>query len=175
MTIIEQQKVLDLHMQAFGEEEGPMISILVEEMLSEPGTISINIEEEDRIVGNIIFTPFKLDDYPAKKCYLLAPVGVLPEMHGKGIGKRLIEKGVEHLKSIGTDAIFVLGFPTYYGPRGFGPTYVILPFQTEVQRIDAWRMMELKPGVMAQVGGTSTASEAIMRPMFWDLSHRPNK
>lgn len=89
----------------------------------------------------------------------------------KGLGKELIEKGVAYLKSIDVDAIFVLGYPQYYGSKGFYPTYIILPYQTEVIRIDAWKMMELKPGSMAEVGGTSVASKAIMKPMLWDLNY----
>ncbi len=173
ISLEEKQEIQDLHLKAFGEHEGPVISNMVGEMLAQEETISINIKEDDRIVGNIIFTPFKLNDHPSKKCYLLAPVGVLPELHSKGLGKELIEKGVSHLKSLGTDAVFVLGYPKYYGSRGFSPTYVILPFQKEVKRIDAWKMMELKPGSMAEVGGTSVASDAIMKPMFWDIDYKP--
>ncbi len=78
-----------------------------------------------------------------------------------------------YLKSLDVDAIFVLGYPKYYGMRGFYPTYVALPYQTEVKRIDAWKMRELKPGSMAEVGGTSVACNAIMKPMFWDLNYEP--
>ena len=170
ITKKEKQEIQELHLQAFGKEEGPIIFNMVGEMLCEPETISINIEREDRVVGNIIFTPFKLNDHPDKKCYLLAPIGVLPELHGQGLGKELIEKGVERLKAIGVDDVFVLGYPQYYGLRGFYPTWVILPYQTEVKRIDAWKMMELKSGSMAEVGGTSIASDAIMKPMYWNLN-----
>ncbi len=140
-------------------------------MLDEPETISINIEKEDKIIGNVLFTPLKLNSHPDKKCFLLAPLGILPEFHGQGFGKELIEKGVAHLKTMDVDAIFVLGYPKYYGMRGFYPTYVTLPYQTEVKRIDAWKMMKLKSGSMAEVGGTSVACDAIMKPEFWDLNY----
>ena len=135
-------------------------------MLDKPETISINIEKEDKIIGNVLFTPFELNNHSDKKCYLLAPIGILPEFHGQGFGKELIEKGVAHLKTMDVDAIFVFGYPKYYGMRGFYPTYVALPYQTEVIRIDAWKMMELKSGSMAEVGGTSVACDAIMKPEF---------
>lgn len=169
----EKQEIQELHLKAFGKEEGPLIYDLAGDMLDEPETISINITRENRIIGNILFTPFTLNDHPEKKCYLLAPIGVLPGFHRQGLGKELIDKGVEHLKSLDVDAIFVLGHPEYYGIRGFYPTYVILPFQTEVIRIDAWKMRELKIGSMAEVGGTSVAASSIMKPKFFDLNYEP--
>ena len=64
----------------------------------------------------------------------------------------------------------MLGYPKCYGSRGFGPTWVIPPFHDSVKRIDAWKMMELKSGSMAEVGGQSEASDAIMKPEFWNVS-----
>lgn len=167
------QEIQELHLRAFGKKEGPIIFDLAGNMLDEPETISVNIEKKDKIVGNVLFTPFKLNEHPEKRCYLLAPIGVLPEFHQQGLGKELIEKGVTHLKSLHVDAIFVLGYPKYYGIRGFYPTYVALPYQTDVKRIDGWKMRELKLGSMAEVGGTSVACDAIMKPEFWDLNYDP--
>ena len=175
MTITnnEKREIKQLHLKAFGKEEGPVIRDLVDDMLEEQETISINIEIDDKLVGNVLFTPFKLNENPEKRCYLLAPIGILPEYQGQSLGKELIEKGVAHLKSLDVDAIFVLDYPKYYGIRGFYPTYVALPYQKEVMRIDAWKMRELKPGSMAEVGGTSVACDAIMKPEFWDLNYEP--
>lgn len=84
MTITKKEKqvIQELHLQAFGKEEGPIVFDMVGEMLDDPESISINIVQEENVVGNIIFTPFKLNDHIDKKCYLLAPVGVLSEFHG---------------------------------------------------------------------------------------------
>lgn len=163
-------EISELHLRAFGETEGPVILEMVSEMLAQPETISIDIMKGGKRGGNIIFTPLELKDHPEKKCFLLAPIAVEPDLQGKEIGKELIEEGVSQLKAIDADAIFVLGYPKYYGIRGFYPTWVILPFQDSVTRVDAWKMMELKSGSMAEVGGKSEACKAIMKPMFWDIS-----
>jgi len=173
ISITEKKEIQDLHLQAFGKEEGPLIYDMVGDMLSDPETISINLEQEGRVVGNVLFTPFKLNDHTDKKCYLLAPIGILPEMHGQGLGKELIDKGIAHLESMDVDAVFVLGYPKYYGIRDFYPTWVCLPYQTEVKRIDAWKMRELKSGSMAEVGGTSECCKSMQKPMFWDLNYEP--
>ena len=88
-------------------------------MLADDRTISIDAVHDDHQVGNVLFTPFRLDDHPDKKCYLLAPIGVEPELQGSLIGKRLIDEGIQRLEQLDTDAIFVLGWPRYYGTRGF--------------------------------------------------------
>mgnify|MGYP000633955455 CR=1 FL=1 len=161
--------IQDIHLQAF-ESDGPLVSNMAKEMLSQSETISINVERDGKVVGNIIFTPFKLNDHPDKKCFLLAPLGVLPEFQKQGVGKELIEKGVLHLKSIGTDAIFVMGHPDYYELRGFVTTEVIPPYDELVTFYDGWKMLEIQPGSMAEVGGTSVAADPIMKPIFWDTS-----
>lgn len=160
-------QIADLHRLAFGPSEGPAIADLVIEMLDDPETLSIDAMKDGRLVGNVVFTPFFLDAHPSKRCFLLSPIGVLPEQQGQGAGTWLIDEGAQRLRELGVDAIFVLGHPKYYGSRGFSPTWVIPPFHTELRRIDAWKMMELKSGSMAEVGGTSVASSAIMKPMFW--------
>ncbi|KZL26277.1 MULTISPECIES: GNAT family N-acetyltransferase [unclassified Pseudovibrio] len=166
-------EIQDLHLQAFGDEEGPVIEKMTEEFLLLPETISINVYRGLRIAGNILFSPFQLDDHPEKKCFLLAPLGVLPEHQGTGIGKELIEKGVYHLKLIGADAIFVLGHPSYYASRGFVQAKVLSPHHELMKHPEAWRMLEVKPGSMEGIAGTSVAAEPIMDPMFWDTSGRP--
>jgi len=170
----EKLEIQNLHLHAFGEQEGPVIQKMTEEFLQLPETISINVYRGLRIAGNILFSPFSLDDHPEKKCFLLAPLGVLPEYQGLGIGRELIEKGVYHLKLIGADAIFVLGYPNYYASRGFAPAKVLPPHHKLVGETEAWRMLEIKPGSMDGIGGTSVAAAPIMNPMFWDTSGRPD-
>ena len=169
---VEIQTIQNLHLMAFGKAEGPVISMLVSEFLPMPETISICVTRQDRVVGNIIFTPFFLSDYPNKKCFLLAPLGVLPGYQGLGVGAELIESGVEQLKTMGADAAFVLGHPGYYSLRGFVPTTVLPPFPEVMKLSEAWRVREIQAGAMAGVAGPSVAAEPIMKPMFWDTSDR---
>jgi putative acetyltransferase len=49
----------------------------------------------------------------------LAPVGVLPEYQGRGIGTRLIREGLEACREAGYVAVVVLGEPDYYSRFGF--------------------------------------------------------
>jgi putative acetyltransferase len=56
------------------------------------------------------------------KAVALAPVAVLPAYQHKGIGKALIEHGLQALKDQGETLVFVLGSHAYYGPFGFDLT-----------------------------------------------------
>nr|WP_318462253.1 N-acetyltransferase [Photobacterium leiognathi] len=55
----------------------------------------------------------------ATNWYGLAPVSVLPEQQGKGIGKALINQGLAQLKERGAEGFVLLGEPEYYGRFGF--------------------------------------------------------
>ena len=169
-TRIEEIKAL--HLKAFGLEEGPVIFKLSEEFLLREDSISISEELDGKIVGNIIFSSFILLDYPERKFFLLAPLGVSPEFQGKGVGKRLIEAGVEHLKSLGGEVIFVLGQPDYYPLRGFVPTTIIPPYSELMKMPQAWMALEIKEGVLKELKGSSVASEPMMKPMFWSTEGR---
>lgn len=168
--IIEEIKAL--HLEAFGIEEGPVILKLVEDFLLREDSISISVEGDGKIIGNVIFSPFKLLDYPERKFFLLAPLGVLPKFQGKGVGKKLIEKGIDHLRSLGGEAIFVLGQPDYYPLRGFNLTTVLSPYSELMITPEAWMALEIKKGALEGLKGTSIASEPIMKKMFWDTSNR---
>jgi putative acetyltransferase len=49
----------------------------------------------------------------------LAPVGVLPEHQGRGIGTQLIREGLQACREVGYGATVVLGEPGYYSRFGF--------------------------------------------------------
>jgi putative acetyltransferase len=72
-------------------------------------------EEEGRIVGHILFArmaaPFR--------ALGLAPVSVMPDRQGCGIGSALIRAGLARAREERWQAVFVLGDPAYYGRFGF--------------------------------------------------------
>lgn len=164
--------IVNIHLKAFGESEGAQIAKLAQDFLDLPDTISINVERDNRIVGNVLFTPFKFKSHPDKKCYLLAPIGVLPDYHNQGIGKELIESGIEHLETLDVDAVFVLGYPPYYASRGFSQTDLLTSYPELLTMPEAWRVREIKEGALEGVSGETEAVKPMMDPVFWDTSHR---
>ncbi|SPF79323.1 hypothetical protein ALP8811_03264 [Aliiroseovarius pelagivivens] len=170
MNKAEIESLVKTHLLAFGEDEGPEVAQLAEAFLALPETISVSVERDGQVVGNVLFTPFAFTDHPQTKCYLLAPCGVLPGYQGCGIGKELMETSIEHLKSIGTDAVFVLGVPTFYPRYGFIPTNKQTPYPDLLTMPEAWMALELTAGAVKPLNGKTVATEPIMHPEFWDTS-----
>lgn len=82
--------------------------------------LSIVAEIENKIVGHILFT--KLEIKSTLQSFLslaLAPVSVLPEFQGKGIGAKLILCGHEVAKELGFKSVILLGHQDYYPRFGY--------------------------------------------------------
>ncbi len=80
----------------------------------------------------------------------LAPLAVAGEVEGHGVGTRLTVYGLENVRGLGHDAVFVLGDPGFYGRFGFsarqatkfdspwpGPHYQALEFEPGALRGEA--------------------------------------
>jgi putative acetyltransferase len=161
---------LEVHRLAFGEVEGAEIAQLAKDFLDHPDTITISAERDGKIAGNVLFTPFVFKDHPATKCYLLAPCGVSPKYQGRGVGKEIMETSVDHLRSIGTDAVFVLGVPTFYPRYGFVPTDKQAPYPDLMKAREAWMALELTSGAVEKLSGQTMAIPQFMQPHWWDTS-----
>lgn len=103
---------------AFGRrDEADLVDAL---RMSCPDRVSLVAEVNGKPVAHILFTPVVLD--AAARCLEgmgLAPVAVLPEFQGRGIGSRLIKMGLEKLRNDGRSFVVVLGEPAYYSRFGF--------------------------------------------------------
>ena len=85
--------------------------------------ISLVAETDNKVVGHILFTPVELaGDKNPVKIMGLAPMAVLSDYQSKGIGAQLVKSGLDLCRSLGYDAIVVLGHPGYYPKFGFKPS-----------------------------------------------------
>jgi putative acetyltransferase len=77
--------------------------------------VSFVAEEDSQIVGHVLLS--RMDaPFPA---LALAPVSVIPARQRGGIGSILIERAVNHARTKGWAAVFVLGDPNFYERFGF--------------------------------------------------------
>lgn len=79
--------------------------------------VSLVAEKDGEIVGHIAFSPATLDG--ADNWYGLGPVSVRPDLHGRGIGSRLVNAGLDRLRALGAVGCVTIGHPTYYPRFGF--------------------------------------------------------
>lgn len=80
--------------------------------------ISLVAEDDDGIVGHILFSKLQAPD----RCIALAPVSVSPGRQNQGVGSKLIRDGLARAKNDGWQGVFLLGEPEYYGRFGFDAT-----------------------------------------------------
>lgn len=117
--------VHELIKNAFKEEQysDQKEHFLVEKLRKSPSFIpelSLVAEYENNIVGYILLTEIKIVANEKEFVSLaLAPVAVLPEYQGKGIGGKLIKTAHHIAKELGYTSIVVLGHEHYYPKFGY--------------------------------------------------------
>lgn len=80
--------------------------------------LSLVAEEDDGIVGHAAFSPAILST-GAQGWFVLGPMSVAPWRQGQGIGRALVQAGIERLSAAGARGIVLVGDPGYYGRFGF--------------------------------------------------------
>jgi len=95
--------------------------------------LSMVAEIDGKIVGHILVTKLKIKNETEEFDTLaLAPVSVLPEFQGNGIGGKLIVESHKKAKELGHKSIVLLGHENYYPKFGYARAdkYEIeLPFE----------------------------------------------
>ena len=75
---------------------------------------------DDKIVGHIMFTKIVIKaEKETHTALVLAPVSVLPEIQGKGIGEKLILEGHKIAQALGFTSVILVGHPGYYPRFGY--------------------------------------------------------
>lgn len=102
------------------EEEADIVDRLRK---NSPVFISMVAKVGEKVVGHVLFTSARLiqDDDWSIKGVGLAPLAVLPDYQGQGIGSALCMEGLSRVSSIGYPFAVVLGHPAYYPRFGFQP------------------------------------------------------
>ena len=113
-------KITQINDLAFGQKnEG----LLVEKLRMTENFIpalSLVAEFENEIIGHILFHPITINSNENKYNSLsLAPMSVIPQYQNKGIGSKLVIKGLDSAKKLNYKSVIVLGHPEYYPKFGF--------------------------------------------------------
>lgn len=80
--------------------------------------VSLVAEIDGEIVGHIAFSPVFFNG-EASDWYGLGPVAVWPDFQKQGVGRALIENGLEEIKTLGAKGCVLIGDPDYYHRFGF--------------------------------------------------------
>lgn len=159
---------------AFGSDQGDEITELVFDLLADRSAqpvVSLVTEIERQVVGYVLFTRARIEapngTVPAA---ILAPLAVHPDHQGRGLGGQLVRRGLEQSRTAGYDLAFVLGHPGYYSRHGFvgaGTHGFAAPYAIPSEHAEAWRVQELRPGILGKVGGRVACADSLMDPKHW--------
>lgn len=133
--------------------------------------LSLVAEIDDTIVGHVLFTRARLlPDQDHLAAQILAPLAVVAELHGGGIGGALVREGLRQLAASKVDLVFVLGHPEYYPRFGFRPAGAFgldAPYPIPERHADAWMVQALRPGLLGGVRGTVRCADTLNDPRHW--------
>ncbi len=144
--------IRDLNQRAFdGNEEATIVDALRSTGAASASLVAV---KDDRVVGHILFSPVSIETPSVTAGAIgLAPLAVLPEFQGKGIGSLLVREGLEKLRRAGHAAVVLVGHPAYYPRFGFVPARqygLRCEFDCSAE---AFMALELHPGSLSGLDG----------------------
>lgn len=168
-TLADLPAVLQIHRQAFGqEEEAGLTRAILADPTAAP-TLSLLAEDDGLPLGHVLFSRARITGSGCRAA-ILAPLAVVPAAQGKGVGAKLVRAGLDRLREAGVALVFVLGDPGYYARFGFqaaGRQGLAAPYPIPEAHAEAWRVQALRDGVLGKVQGSVTCCDALMQPELW--------
>jgi putative acetyltransferase len=113
-------QVADVTASAFGKEREAQ---MVEAIRGSEGYVpdlSLVAELDGRIVGHVLLSYVRLAG-SGRRILVLAPISVVPEHQGRGIGSALVGHALRRADEFGEPLVLVLGHADYYRRFGFRP------------------------------------------------------
>ncbi|KZL15352.1 hypothetical protein PsAD2_03608 [Pseudovibrio axinellae] len=170
-TSSDLDSVLDIEYQAFGSNKvATLVSDLLHDASAAP-SLSLLATIDGKCIGHIMFTAVELIGAEHKiTASILAPLAILPDMQGRGVGGALVKEGLRLLKASGVDLVFVLGHPEYYPRFGFNPSGkqgLDAPFPIPEKNANAWMVQELNSGVLGTITGKVQCADSMNKEEYW--------
>jgi putative acetyltransferase len=166
----DQAAVRHVHRSAFGST---VEADLVEALLADPGAAPVEsfvAAVDGEVSAHVLLTCARIESQPHLSARLLAPLAVLPQRQGQGLGTAVTVAALDAARANGVVLVLVLGHPTYYPRFGFrpllpaGPTP---PYPVAPEHADAWQTLELHPGAVAVPDGPVRLAAPLMAPELW--------
>ena len=125
--------------------------------------ISLVAVDGARLVGHILFTPVTIGEPDqVHEAAGLAPLAVDPDHQRRGIGSRLVARGLDRCRECGYRIAVVLGHPAYYPRFGFVPARRHgIRFELDVPD-DVFMVIELEPGALDGCTGVARYAPEFM-------------
>jgi len=165
----DKEFIRKVHQNAFGQPEGETVSQLAIDLLEDKTALpilSLVAEQDNEIIGNVIFSSVNIEGAEGVSAYILAPLAVVKDIQRKGIGAKLINQGLESLRKRDAEIVLVYGDPNYYARTGFKAGHNLkAPYKLEYP--DAWLAQGLVEGVLAKAQGVVRCALSLSSPELW--------
>ena len=169
-NIADLEALLAVEEAAFGsEEEAELVRNLLGDPTANPG-LSLLALIDNQPVGHILFTQAVFDPNIALQGRILGPLAVIPSRQKEGIGGKLIETGLDILRSEGVDWVFVLGHESYYPKFGFTPAQkqgFEPPYPFPEELTNPWMALSLTPISDSAYKGKVVPADTFVDPRYW--------
>jgi len=148
--------IYELNREAFGQEnESILVELLRKSENYIPELSLVAVHDED-IAGHIMFSKIKVieENGTENDSLSLAPMAVKTDLQKKGIGGKLVRRGLDDAKKMGFRSVIVLGHANYYPKFGFEKASrwdIKCPFKVPDE---AFMAIELVPDALEKVKGT---------------------
>ena len=152
-----------------GQAEGVLIGNLTYDLMT--GTHAQDLygfvaTVNKQIIGSIFFT--KLTFQNEVNAFLLSPVAIHTSYQGKGIGQKLIDFGICHLKVNGVELVFTYGDPRFYSKVGFSCiTEKSVKAPLTLTYPEGWLGQSLLSDEIEPITGNSHCVAALNKPEYW--------
>jgi len=167
------EEIKQLFITVFSDSEGLSEGILI-------GNLSYEImnttdaddlygfiaSDNNKIIGSIFFT--RLTFKNGINAFLLSPVAIHTSHQKKGIGQKLINFGINHLKENDVSIVLTYGDSLFYSKVGFKPIsdeIVKPPF--ELTQPEGWLAQSLVSDKVESISGSTYCVKAFNKPEIW--------
>ncbi len=165
------RNILFVEAEAFGYvKEANLVNDLLNDPTAMPMLSLLAFNDDKEAVGHILFTKVRISGEDNISAAILAPLAIIPDEQGKGIGGQLIKHGLKMLSEAGFEVVFVLGHPGYYPRYGFQPAGALgleAPYPIPDKHSDAWMVQELRSGVLDRLKGKVICADELNKPEHW--------
>lgn len=165
--------IMEVETKAFGmDKEAQLTAELLRDITARP-YLSLLAFQNEEAVGHIIFTRVYINQMDKEQIllHILAPLAVKPEFQNQGIGGVLIKEGLNRLKTMGSEMVFVLGHMEYYPKFGFIPDAGKLGFEAPYlipeEFSNAWMVQSLNQDGFKVPKGKVICSNGLNKPEHW--------
>ncbi len=153
-----------------GEAEGQLVGGLAADILASTKESDLQVFlaiEAGKIVGAILFTRLI---YPEDRrtVFLLSPVAIQTSHQGQGIGQRLLQHGLGHLRMQGVDVVLTYGDINFYAKVGFAQiTQAQAQAPLPLGHPHGWLGQSLTGDGFPPLKGPSHCVAALSDPAYW--------